>query len=368
MNILYVVADGEMEWNSAEWRCAIPARAIGGVPGHSAAMMKIPEFAQSMEIGSMQMAQVSMADLIFFQRNLYTPELLKVAKYWQGTGRAIIIDLDDDYLGLPAGNPAFMFWYSDGGRNIKGLIHNVQQMDVLTSPNKLILKKWQETGMERTLWLPNYAQGKWYEGVVKQPHEGFWIGWGGSASHYDTWFRSGCAEGISKALARLPDAKLIIWGTDKRMIDMVEAPAEQKIHMGYVVPKEIYKWPQALAQFDISLAPLGGTYDQHRSWIHVLEAMLARVPFVCSRGAPYAELGKWGVEVDDTADAWAEAIVMMHDNYERQVNLAQDAYKQAVQYIIEARVTDYIEQMHKIVQKRRAKMGALLPGVTWVKA
>jgi hypothetical protein len=368
VNILYVVADGPMEWNSAEWRCAIPMREIAQMQGHGAAMLKIPEFVNSVNIGTGEMATVSMADLIFFQRNLYTPEAMRAAKYWQGAGRAVVLDLDDDYLGLPAGNPAYAFWYSNDGANIKALMANAMQVDLLTSPNKKILEKWRKVGMTRTLWLPNYPQGKWYEGLVKQPHDGFWVGWGGSASHYDTWFRSGCAEGIKLAFEKLPDAKLIIWGTDKRVLDMVDIPAEQKQYMGYIVPKDIYQWPIALAQFDVSLAPLGGEYDQHRSWIHVLEAMLAKVPFICSQGVPYAELGKWGREVPDSAESWAQAIIDARDNYQAWQDKAKSAYKQSIQLTIEAKAKDYVAEMNKVSQLRRVQLGARIPGVTWVTA
>lgn len=370
MNILYVVADNrENEWNSSEWRCAIPQRVISRLDKHGAAMMTIPQFEKSMEIGSAEMATVSMADLIFFQRNMSRPDSFRAARYWQGTGRAVIVDIDDDYLGLPAANPAYMYWYSEDGKNIKALMQYIPQMDALSSPNKLILQKWQErAGVEHTLWLPNYAQGSWYENVQKQPHEGFLVGWGGSASHYDTWFRSGCAEGIGLAFKQLPDAKFVLMGTDKRVLEMLDIPAEQKIYGGYIPPKEILKWPQALAQFDLNLCPLGGVYDQHRSWIHALESMLAKVPLVCSEGAPYAELGEFGKVVDDSPQEWAKAIIEARNNYERWTELAKEAYKQGIQLTMEAQATGYVSTMHKIVQERRAKLGARLPGVVWVKA
>jgi hypothetical protein len=364
VNILYVVADNrENEWNSSEWRCAIPMRCIAALKGHGAAMITIPQFEKSLEVGTSEMATVSMCDLIYFQRNMSRPESFRAAKYWQGTGRPVIVDIDDDYLGLPAANPAYLYWYGNNGANIKALMQYVPQMDLLTSPNKLILEKWRKVGVQNTLWLPNYAQGTWFENAQKQPHEGFWVGWGGSASHYDTWFRSGCAEGVKLALAKLPDARFVMMGTDKRVLDMIDVPAEQKVYAGCIMPKEIFKWPQALAQFDLNLCPLGGTYDQHRSWIHALESMLAHVPFVCSRGVPYAELGKFGKVVDDSPQEWCNAIVEAHDHYERWTELAHEAYKQGIQYTMEARATEYVIIMNKLAEERRVRVGARMPGI-----
>ncbi len=43
LNILYVAGDKPHEWNSSEWRCAIPCRALAAAR-HRAAMMGWDDF------------------------------------------------------------------------------------------------------------------------------------------------------------------------------------------------------------------------------------------------------------------------------------------------------------------------------------
>ncbi len=364
MHILYVVADTANEWNSSEWRCAIPARAINATE-HRAQLIGMDDFLHSWEEGHPAMDVVAKADCIIYQRNLAKPEQWRACQYWQGTGRAVVLDLDDDYLNLPGGNPAHGYWYGEE-RYIDNLKQYAKKVDCLTSPSKLILQDWRKEGVQNTLWLPNYAQGKWYENLHKDEHDGFWVGWGGSHAHYDTWFRSGCAAGLKLACEARPDIKVVICGTDRRILDMIPVPDAQKVYGGFVKPSEVYKWPQALAQFDVCIAPLGGQFDHRKSWIKALEAMLAKVPFIGTDAAPYAELGKFGRVVDDSPEQWAEAIIDAHDNYPAWQERAQEAYKQAAGLTMEAQAPRYVGELEKIVQRRRVCLGGRLPGVTRV--
>ncbi len=110
MNILYVVGDKPHEWNSSEWRCAIPSRALAAV-GHRTAMMNDEDFNKSIEEQSLQQRFVGPYNLIFYQRNMGTPEAFTAARYWQMAGRAVVVDLDDGYTMLPPTNEAWRFWY-----------------------------------------------------------------------------------------------------------------------------------------------------------------------------------------------------------------------------------------------------------------
>lgn len=354
MNVLYVVADKEREWNSAEWRCAIPARAIARVNGQASGMMGVEQFAASTSEYNINASAVVPADIIIIQRVLCVPDVAHAAQYWRNMGKTVVVDLDDHYLSLVQGNPAWAYWNmpqpAHGGRRaVDLLVENVKTIDGVTSPSQRILKSWAAYDIDGYL-LPNYAQSDRWQGLLKEAHIGFVVGWGGSFSHYDTWWRSGCAEGLRRAMEQRPDMRFHLWGADWRVAEFVPG-AEW---LGKIPPKRIGEWPQKLAQFDVAIAPLGGDYDQHRSWLHALEPMLAGVPWLGSRGDPWMELGKWGVLVDDTPEAWCAALLDAHDNYTTHRNRAEEAKKQAWNYTIERRIWDYLVTLQAIAAKRQS--------------
>lgn len=358
MNILYVVADNEREWNSAEWRCAIPYRTLTRTKGQSTAMITLDAFADSYKEHSMNAAAVIPADVIFLQRQLILSDVVNAARYWRGAGKCVVLDLDDHYLELASNNPAWGFWNTPGAngkRNIDVMREYVASgvVDAVTSPNTRIVESWRKAGAKRAELLPNYAEGKRWVNTHKEPHIGFVLGWGGSFSHYDTWWRSGCALGLKLAQERRPDIRIVIWGSDWRVTGMIPARTE---YAGKIPPDRIGEWPHAIAQFDVALAPLGGDYDQHRSWLHALEPMLCGVPWIGTAGDPWMELGKWGTLVDDSPEAWASAIVDMHDNYESYRHKAEEGRKQAWANTMESKVWEYLQVLERILLERRRPM------------
>src|SRR5690606_32544681 len=79
MKIVYVVSDSPEEWNSAEWRCAIPARAIQSTRQHQATLIRIDHFAYHTPEA---MAVCAEADIIVIQRNAFGP-VLQAMQYWK---------------------------------------------------------------------------------------------------------------------------------------------------------------------------------------------------------------------------------------------------------------------------------------------
>lgn len=367
MKILYVVCDTEAEWNSSRWRCMIPAAAMRKA-GHSVGMMKPGEFVASYNEGAEEGRFVGQYDIIIFQRNMCEPELFRAATYWSGAGKPVIVDLDDYYAGLPPTNRAWEFWHNaEQSTHLRQMMTYLPLLDGVSSPSKKILEDWQELGVKHAYWMPNYADGSHFINLSKEPHDGFVIGWGGSHSHYDTWVRSACKEGIRLAFEARPDMRAMVYGADTRVFEMLPIPNERKAYAGLIAPNEIQKWPQALAQFDVALAPLGGQYDQRRSWIHALEPMLCNVPWIGSSGFPFADVASYGhVVLQETPEAWAEMLIDAHDNYVEWTALAERAYAQALGYTMERNIGQYAQTIAKIIQRRRAAMGGRLPGVTTV--
>ncbi|NIV35546.1 MAG: hypothetical protein GWN58_40660, partial [Anaerolineae bacterium] len=121
------------------------------------------------------------------------PQVWQACDYWRALGKTVVADLDDDYPRLTPQNPAHPFWVLDvnnmkaqsGLTPVRALEEGLRHVDALLSPSKEILADWAD--VVPGYWLPNYADGDWYEGIAQKPvpedGEQITIGWGGSVSH-----------------------------------------------------------------------------------------------------------------------------------------------------------------------------------------
>jgi len=282
-------------------------------------------------------AVVGQADVVLVQRNLLTPDIWEACDYWRGLGKMVVADLDDDYPNLTPQNPAFNFWILDraglkeriGLTPVEALTEGFRHVDALMSPNRLILSDWAarmaETGDELPgYWLPNYANWQWYKSIKQkpppEPDGPVIVGWGGSVSHWDSWWFSGLREAVPELTAKYPRLMWKVCGGDGRVKKFFDKLAPDRWIDQPGVPPDV--WPQQVASFDVGVAPLcgpgypqGERYDQRRSWLKAVEYLLAGVPWVASGGVVYAELdGKGGFTVENTPEAWFAGLSDMMDN------------------------------------------------------
>ncbi len=255
---------------------------------------------------------VGPADLIIFQRNIAWQESLDAIEYWQGMGKPVCVDIDDAYQFLPWSNPAKQFWHlSDNGEHLKFMVKGMKLSDGLISPNRLLLNDWSHC--TRGYYLQNYAEKAWWSDLPDREELKFKrglsnrivIGWGGSVSHYDSWWGSGIREAAERVCQRHPEVMWMICGNDYRIFEQLPVPSDQKVFQPGVPPET---WPQVVKSFDIGVAPLTGLYDQRRSWIKGMEYALAGIPWVATQGEPYKDIADLGMLVDDHVDVWEFAL------------------------------------------------------------
>lgn len=320
MNIVYVYADSPEEWNSAEWRCAIPVRALQRTHLHQAQMLDILSFAKN----TPQAQDVcNAADVIVVQRNLFGP-VLNAIQRWKARDKVVIADFDDAYQLMPPMVKNYDFWI-----NGKRVLEQGEQKPVVetidpspltqfkwglrlvhaaTMPSAQLAEDWRS--YTETYYLPNYMELDRYLEVIPQPHEGVIIGWGGSLSHVQSFVDSGVLTALKTVCKARPNVKVMICG-DERVYQLLQVPANQKIFQPWVSYKE---WPQQLAYYDIGIAPLCGAYDQRRSWIKIMEYMCMKIPWIASDGPAYHSLRSYGWLVQNKSNAWERILLDMVDN------------------------------------------------------
>ena len=330
MKIAYVFADSPGEWNSSEWRCAIPARAINRHRRHTAQLLDIQSFSQNT---SEAQEICSCSDVIIIQRDLFGPVLTAIQR-WKARDKTVIVDFDDAYDLMPSTVQNSQFW-------IKGLLpspkSNPSKEGALLDPPPLTQFKWglrlahaatvpsnqlaeDWAGYAKIYLLPNFIELERYLTVTSQSHSGVIIGWGGSFSHLQSFHEFGLVIALRKVCRARPRVKILICG-DRRVFDDLALPASQSIFQPWVKAAD---WPLVLANFDIGLAPLSGPYDDRRSWIKLLEYMVMKIPWVASDSPAYHPFRSLGWLNRNNAATWERVLLDMVDHIQAHSREAQD--------------------------------------------
>jgi len=265
------------------------------------------------------------ADIVIVQRNVIVNHVIDAMRYFQGMGKPIAVDLDDAYQILPWSNPAHRFWIRNEGKfepsPLAVLETGLRLSNGLIAPNRLLLQAWSYA--TKGFYLPNFARSAWWTDLPEQAelrseHEflssrkdAIVIGWGGSVSHYDSWWGSGLRDAATDIARAYPNVIFMLCGNDPRVYEQLPVPSNQKYHQIGVPPEQ---WPRIIKLFDIGVAPLSGIYDQHRSWIKGLEYGLAGIPWVATRGEPYRDLVGFGYQIPNNAEVWFSILKRTIDN------------------------------------------------------
>lgn len=358
------------EWNCSQWRCLTPASAMNRTPGWKAKLIHVSGFLDYLNPAIQDL--VGPADIIVFQRNLVSEQAFDAMQYWQGMGKPIVIDLDDAYQMLPWSNPAHNFWIENPeNRNPPPLVmleEGLRRADALTAPNRNLLRDWSHvvTGY----YLQNYAETAWWTNLpsreelkAKRGLNGrIVIGWGGSVSHYDSFWGSGIREAATAIVRRHPEVLFAICGNDPRIVEQLPVGRDQKVQIDEVPPEE---WPKNVATFDIGIAPLFGPYDQRRSWIKGLEYLLGGVPWVGTTGDVYKDLETVGTMIQNGPDNWEGALDAKINNL--QAEQAQTASRIALarEWCIDRQLGNYARIYTEIRNHFTAGRGRL-PGIVRV--
>jgi glycosyltransferase involved in cell wall biosynthesis len=355
---------------------------------------------------------LGMADVLCFQRNVIVPEVYAAMDYWRALGKAVVVDLDDHYPGLPPSNPAFQYWIRNMGDNpvapIEALAEGMRHADALTSPSKVICADWAH--IIPGYWIPNWTRRAWYEKVAHKPVDApdisytykpippdkperyeltgtvrdgsageIIIGWGGSISHVDSWIYSGAIEALDRIFEKYPQARLKFCGHESRLDYIFKRWEGRIIRQDGVKPED---WPHVVATFDIGIAPLDTRpldppwregapivgYDERRSWLKAVEYLSAGVPWVASKSETYNDLNHMGTLVNNTPDAWFTALDNKIKYLEREKEQALSRQAWAMRKVtFEANANVYGDIFGRIIADKITRGNkARLPGITYI--
>lgn len=368
----------EFEWNCSEWRCLGPSSAFNRVGGKwKGKLVHVSGFLDY--LSPIIQDLVMPADLIIFQRNIINTACWDALDYWLAMGKPIAVDLDDAYNILPWSNPAKQFWHirpdlwqgeMTQGAAIKYLEEGLRKTGALISPNRNLLADW--SYVCRGYYLQNYAETAWWTNLPSRTElkakrgiadDRIIIGWGGSVSHYDSFWGSGIREAAERVCKRHSNVLWLICGNDSRIVNQLPVPFDQKAQQDGVPASE---WPKTVKSFDIGVAPLFGIYDQRRSWIKGIEYSLAGVPWVGTDGEVYRDIGDTGALVPNGVDAWEAALESKIANLKREQEVQEARIPEAQQRFLVDNNLHVFEQVYRQIIADFNGENARLPGTVWV--
>lgn len=365
MHILFIVADGLNEFNSSNFRVAIPADALIRA-GHNVSIINVRQWMHQTDYCKSRCVD---ADIIHLQRVLIRDTHDHI-KYWRSKGKAVVADWDDYYSGILDDNAAAPFWYhgevgitlSSGLQYDKKLEeHPIDQfvsgLQVCTAgitPSKILSKDYEV--YTPTFVVENYLDTKLYRAAPKHNNSPYTVlGWGGSLSHVQSWRDSGIEDALGQILSERDDVRLLIIG-DTRIRDQLPIRRDRIWFTPYI---GWWDWQKTLMRYDIGLAPLAGEYDDRRSSLKVAEYLMAGLPFVASKSPVYERM--WDADsghfvkhddysYDDRVDDWYRSTIDIIDNIGHYNKLASDNIETwGMRYDIDRNVPNIIEVYQRII-------------------
>ena len=406
LHVIYLYADKENEWNCSQWRCHLLSNGINYA--HHKDPEQFPHTANMYELTSAMdfhnptvQAKIGAADIIVFQRNVLWEQVWATMEYWQALGKVCVVDLDDHYPLIPPSNPAFQSWIMNTGEMdpdpIERLKIGLGKADALIAPSHIILKDWEH--IAPGYYWPNYPSLLEWQDIERKPPGAndviitstsketspkvevrpdsvgkIVVGWGGSLSHIDSFVYSGAIEGMAMLMAENKDVVFKFCGNDDRMQFLLDRLPEEQLYRQHGV--ESRDWPQVVASFDIGIAPMdmrivpSGTgnehghysYDERRSWLKLVEYACGGVPFIATKCAAYEDFARYGKLVENTPEAWYEAL-------KSRVDGLQHFYKEAMstrlnnlkRLTIENNAQKLVDFYFLIGEETQAKQGMVFP-------
>ncbi len=311
MIITYIYSNRSEDQIRAQFRCRNLAEAINRTGTHRAHLLELKAFIHNTPEALEVCAQ---SDLLVIFRYLYG-DILAAIEYWQARDKKIMIDFDQAVQFLTPARPDYAFWLAGEPLAADLPVTRITPppleqfkwglglVDAATVVSSRLADDWaQATSVYE---LPDYLNTDQYP-VLGQGHGNeIWLGLGQSLGLVELR-ASGLAEALPRVLRAVPQARLV-WS------DPETAPAAalglDPAQVSLQTPRSFDEWVSLLLQYDLGLAPSAGDYALRLGPVHLLEFMIAKIPWVASEQSAFRHLAQYGRWVQNSAQAWETALL-----------------------------------------------------------
>ena len=246
-----------------------------------------------------------------------------------------IYDIDDNLLQVDPGNSVP---YSIYHPIVPGTIANIKAATAVTVSTPK-LAEYLKYHNPNVFVLPNCLPAD-YIAAIRFPEDHITVGWCGSMFHIQDW--GGVAQQLAIYASQEPRAKFSTIGAD---------------YMNPIVPARVHPWTTVegawhAMDFSIGIAPLvKTTFNEHKSWIKVLEYAARGVPAVAPRVGQYPEFIEHGVNglLYDVLEEIPPLLLRLSDDVLR-TQMGDTAMNTALQYTIDKQISRW-ETIYREVYK-----------------
>lgn len=326
MKVVFVCLDEPGADYLRELRCAVPARAINRTGKHRARLISLQRFVNRSPDAR---RACRAADVIVVQRG-FSPQALPEIQHWKAHDKVVIADIDSACYSSPGVEALF------SGQTAASLC----LVDAVTAASPLMLDDWSRC--TPAYHLPNFLEVEHYTPPARERRDEIVIGWSGGDDPGACFARSGLERALRRVCRARPNVRVMIYSPLLPERISLNLPDGQLICRPWT---PYAGWPQALAEFDIGLAPLVGESDARRSWTRVLEYMLMKIPWVCSEGPAYQELQRYGWQVKNSAAAWERVLLDMVDHLQE---YRREAAWEPYLYAINQNVDEHVDRILQV--------------------
>ena len=253
----------------------------------------------------------------------------------EAPGLTTIYDIDDNLLQVDPGNSVP---YSIYHPIVPGTIANIKAATAVTVSTPK-LAEYLKYHNPNVFVLPNCLPAD-YIAAIRFPEDHITVGWCGSMFHIQDW--GGVAQQLAIYASQEPRAKFSTIGAD---------------YMNPIVPARVHPWTTVegawhAMDFSIGIAPLvKTTFNEHKSWIKVLEYAARGVPAVAPRVGQYPEFIEHGVNglLYDVLEEIPPLLLRLSDDVLR-TQMGDTAMNTALQYTIDKQISRW-ETIYREVYK-----------------
>ncbi len=275
-------------------------------------------------------------DVAFFGRFEGQPEVIELASRLVDDGMPMVCDYDDEVIRDERRIP---------------LERMVSMADVVTTTNDHLVKRYRELGARTVIPIPNFLTRPSLS-FPRRKHEGTVLGYIGWIDHQEDWDQLGLQETVEELLDVHEDLRVESVGP----IDL-RLPEDRYHSYG---PLRFDQLPQAIAGFDIAIAPLlrDKRGNETRSDIKLKEYAIAGVPWLASDFGPYIDHGEdeGGRLVPD--DEWFDALHGLVCDGKAQRKLAKKGHKWAKEQTLERNASAWLGALQEAVALADERRGA----------
>jgi len=315
-NIVFVYDASPVGKQSARWLARWPIASLS----RNGYFVDSMSFYDVLKPNPKQKRALSQADIIFYERHVDDPwfEFFD----WATTHTRFYLTLDDAYWDADPSEKTHHFWFANN--RLEKLHDLASRAKGVVVPSRVLARHF-DNGIFKPN-RPDFQDPCW---SVSPLFDDRAIFWGGTSGHIAGIKEHPSLEAVGQLVEENKAHFIAVPGSPQ-----LRAIIENRVRSCSVADFLPYdEWLKILSGTTVSICPLGGTYDEHRSWIKALESAAVGTVWLGSDKDVYADcLG--GFEVGDTVESWYRALSWLLEDSEARMELREDglswAWKQGI--------------------------------------